>query len=65
MSDVGAAVALPGTNGALEAIDAETWSLTAVNGSASVELRLPPGLAFVLDGAVLDGDDELFVLPSD
>ena len=65
MSDVGAAVALPGTNGALEAIDAETWSLTAAEGAASLELRLPPGLAFVLDGTVLGGADELFVLPSD
>ncbi|WP_457101965.1 hypothetical protein [Microbacterium sp. P5_E9] len=52
--------ALPATSGALAPIDAEAWSLTALAGAASVELRLPPGLAFVLDG-----DDDLFVLPSD
>lgn len=46
--------------GDLTPIDAETWSVAAPADGGSVELRLPPGLAFVLDGA-----DELFVLPSD
>jgi hypothetical protein len=40
-------------------IDEVTWSIASVDG-AGVELLLPPGPAFVLDG-----DEELFVLPSD
>jgi hypothetical protein len=52
--------ALPITTGVLTLIDRERWTLTAAEGATSVELRLPPGPAFVLDG-----DDELFVLPSD
>ncbi|GAA1980392.1 hypothetical protein [Microbacterium pumilum] len=50
---------LPPT-GSISPVDDSTWVLTAPDGAAVIELRLPPGPAFVLDGS-----DELFVLPSD
>lgn len=52
--------ALPATTGELRMVDRETWTLAAPGGATRVDLHLPIGPAFVLDG-----DDELFVLPSD
>ena len=46
--------------GSISPVDDTTWVVTAPDGAAVIELRLPPGPAFVLDGT-----DELFVLPSD
>ncbi|MEU1972045.1 hypothetical protein ABZ477_10340 [Microbacterium sp. NPDC019599] len=52
--------ALPVTTGTLTSIGDGVWGVTAADGGSTIELRLPEGPAFVLDGA-----DELFVLPSD
>ncbi len=46
--------------GSISPVDDTTWVLTAPDGDAVIDLRLPLGPAFVLDGT-----DELFVLPSD
>ncbi|GAA2971876.1 hypothetical protein JOD63_000030 [Microbacterium terrae] len=54
------AVSLPASDGAIAPADAGTWTVTATGGRTSIEFRFPPGPAFVLDG-----DAELFVLPSD
>lgn len=51
---------LPKTNGTLTSLDGPSWQLAAETGRNTVELDLPAGPAFVLDGT-----DELFVLPSD
>ncbi|WP_243076636.1 hypothetical protein [Microbacterium sp. SS28] len=51
---------LPPSNGIAMPLGDDTWELSAPIGGLRIELRLPPGSAFVLDGT-----DELFVLPSD
>jgi hypothetical protein len=51
---------LPATAGALTRIDDRRWTATAPAGARTVELQLPPGPLFALEGT-----DELFVLPAD
>ena len=48
------------SGGSLTQIDERTWSATAADGARPLRLTLPAGHVFVLDG-----EDELFVLPSD
>jgi hypothetical protein len=51
---------LPATAGVVTALGERNWRVAAPTGEAAVELRFPAGPAFLLDGS-----DELFVLPSD
>ena len=51
---------LPSTSGALHEIADGVWSVAAAPGATTLELDLPPGPAFLLDGT-----DQLYVLPSD
>ncbi len=51
---------LPSTSGTLTALGDGRWQISAAAAGDHLEIALPPGLAFLLDGT-----DELFVLPSD
>lgn len=51
---------LPASAAAFARIDDRRWRLTAPPGARSVALTLPPGPAFLLEGS-----DELFILPGD
>jgi hypothetical protein len=51
---------LPATTGTITALGESRWQLAAAGGSASLEIGLPTGPAFVLDGS-----NERFVLPGD
>lgn len=63
-TDRAAAPAPIRTDGPIAPIDERTWTLTAADGAATIELTLPRGPVLLLDGeeGTLDG---LFVLPSD
>jgi hypothetical protein len=51
---------IPVTTGVLTQIDERRWRVSAGSGQSALEVSLPPGPAFLLDGTT-----ELFVLPSD
>ncbi len=51
---------LPATGGTVSRVDERHWTVTAPSGAGRVELTLGAGPLFLLDGR-----DELFVLPSD
>jgi hypothetical protein len=51
---------LPATAGVITRRGDRDWAVAAADGALAVELSLPAGPLFVLDGS-----DELFVLPSD
>jgi hypothetical protein len=53
-------VPFPATTGSPNPVGEHRWSLTATGASRTIEFTLPAGPAFLLDGA-----DELLVLPSD